>query len=116
MSRLLTDIVTEVLSRRVDFELLADLATRDRLAEQLAALGPDIVIVGLFDGEIDEIGALILKTVPAARVLVITSDGRNAFMYEMRPHRSALPDFSLESMVAACVGLEVSAPALRPKD
>jgi DNA-binding NarL/FixJ family response regulator len=104
ISRLLTDIVIEVLSHRIDFELIAEVDTRDNLVERLRSLRPDIVIVGLFDGETDEIGSLILSAMPTIKVLAITSDQHDAFLYEMRPHRTVMSKFSLETLIAACFG------------
>ena len=104
ISSLLSDIITEVVSQRVDLKAMAQLDQRDTLRERLPALAPDLVVIGLRAGETDEIGALVLKMVPAAKVLVISSDGRHAYFHQMRPHRALLFDFSPGELIAVLLG------------
>jgi hypothetical protein len=86
--------------------LVGRIHDRDRLIERLSALAPEVVFIGLRAGETDEVGALVLKAVPAAKVLVITHDARYAYLHELRPTRSELFDFSPSNLSAAIIGAD----------
>ena len=92
LSPLLSDIISESVGARLGLSLVGHIQDRDRLDETLSALAPDIVFVGLRAGESDDIGLSVLRVVPAARVLAISSDGRNAYLHEMRPIRIKLSE------------------------
>jgi DNA-binding NarL/FixJ family response regulator len=107
---LLSELIAEVVSQQIDLKLIARLGEGDVLTERLPALAPDLVIIGLRRGETDEIGPLALGLVPNAKVLVISNDGRCAYLHEMRPHRKVFFDFSPTNLLAALAGAESSAP------
>jgi hypothetical protein len=101
---LLSAIITETLSRRVDLQLLREIEERDALAERLAALSPDLAVIGLAPGESDQIGALLLSHVPQARIVLVASGADYTCLYEMRPHREVLFDFSPDTLLTALLG------------
>jgi hypothetical protein len=100
---LLSEILAEVASKRVQLKVIAQIE-RDALTEQLPVLAPDLVLIGLRSGETDEIGSIVLKLVPGARVLVLSNDVHDAYLHEMRPHRTVLRNFSQAHLVAAFEG------------
>lgn len=104
ISPLLSDIITEVMSQHVDLNIIAQFDNRDPIFNRLPALAADLVVIGLRTGETDEIAALALKAVPAAKVIGISSDGRNAYLHEMRPYRALMFDFSPSELIAALRG------------
>jgi len=104
LSPLLSDIISESVGARLGLSLVGHIQDRDRLDETLSALAPDIVFVGLRAGESDDIGLSVLRVVPAARMLAISSDGRNAYLHEMRPIRIKLANFSAISLANAIIG------------
>jgi len=101
---LLSEILSEVVRDGGRLKLVAQISESDALTERLPRLAPDVVLVGLRAGETDEIGTLVLKLVPSAKVLVLSNDGRDAYLHEVRLHRTVLRDFSLPSLLAALVG------------
>jgi DNA-binding NarL/FixJ family response regulator len=101
ISPLLSALVAEAVSRRVELRLLAQFDGRDGLAERLEALNPQIVVVGLGPGESDDIGASLLAHVPRAKILLISGGGDYAYVYEMQLHRGVLFDFSPDTLAAA---------------
>lgn len=100
---LLSAILAEVASKGVQLRLIAQIE-RDALTDQLPVLAPDIVIIGLHGGETDEIGSAVLKLVPGARVLVLSKDAHDAYLHEMRAHRTVLRNFSSAHLLAALEG------------
>jgi hypothetical protein len=101
ISPLLSTLVAEAVSRRVELRLLAQFDERDRLAQRLKALNPQIVVIGLGPGESDDIGASLLAHVPRAKILLISCGGEYAYVYERHPHRGVLFDFSPDTLTAA---------------
>lgn len=97
---LLADIIVEVVCEQLHLELIAQFHDRDALAERLPALAPDLVVIGVHPGEADQIGAFALTLVPAAKVMVLSHDGRDASFYEIAKGRTELHDFSPAGLLA----------------
>jgi DNA-binding NarL/FixJ family response regulator len=100
---LLSEVLVEVASKGIQLRVIAQIE-RELLAEQLPLLQPDIVLIGLRIGETDEIGSAVLQLVPGARVLVLSNDVHDAYLHEMRPHRTVLRNFSPANLLAALEG------------
>jgi DNA-binding NarL/FixJ family response regulator len=105
MSPMLRDLVTELMAEHVNVDLVDELDTRDGLEEQLQALVPDLILIGLGRGEGDEIGLSLVRFLPNAKVIAFSSDGRNAFVHRMQPQRTALLDVSPQMLIEAILGL-----------
>jgi hypothetical protein len=97
---LLSDIIAEVARDDTRLNLVAQFAERDELAARLPVLAPDFVLVGLFSEETDDVGASILSLVPTAHVLALSNDGRHGYLYQMRPQRTMLENFSPADLLA----------------
>jgi chemotaxis response regulator CheB len=104
MSPLFSDIIGDLLSEKVGLNLVDQIGDREMLAEQLPKLQPDLVVIGLSSGEGDDIGRFVLQLVPAAKVLAISSNGRDAYLHQMRLHRRLLLDFSPANLLSAIDG------------
>jgi len=104
ISPLLSALVEEAISRRLELQCIERIDERAELPERLDALQPDLVVVGLNPGESDEIGAVLLARVPRAKIVLISGGGDYAYVYEMQPHRGMLFDFSPETLAAAIFG------------
>jgi hypothetical protein len=77
---LLRDIIAALLRTRTP-DTVADLARRVP-PDEVKSLMPDLIVVGLRKGERDRIGRKYATCIPAATVLVLSSDGRDAFLYK----------------------------------
>src|SRR4051794_1157952 len=104
LSTLLGEIIERVVMKQVELEVVARLDDQTALCERLRLLAPDLVLIGLRPGQTDAIAGSMLACVPAAKVIVFTSDGRHAYLHEMRAHRAALIDVTPEALIAAIVG------------
>jgi hypothetical protein len=87
---LLSEIIIEAAHEKVRLELVGEISSRDGLAEQLPALQPDLVLVGLRAGETDEIGAFVLTLVPASIVLLLSNDVPGNSPYPLDQARAVL--------------------------
>jgi len=104
ISPLLSAIVAQALSHSVRLHVLGCIAERNGIERRVAQLAPDLVVIGLQTGESDSLGAALLQHVPGAKILLIASAGDCAFLYEMRPYRAMLFDFSPENLLATLLG------------
>lgn len=104
LSPIVRDIILRILPRSVDLEVVADFETQSPPKGILKDLDPDVIIIGLLAGEIDSSASLLLSVVPRAKVIALSSEGRNAFIHEMRPHRSVIKDISPHALVSAISG------------
>jgi DNA-binding NarL/FixJ family response regulator len=104
MPTLLSDVIKEVISRSVTLEVVAELPERESVSEAILSLAPDIVFIGLLQGEADTVGSNLLRLAPRAKVIAISSNGRNAYVYEMLAHRDALLEFTPAMLVQAVLG------------
>lgn len=101
VSPLLADLVLDVLRPHLELRVDAVIGRRDRLADHLCALAPDLVVLGLRENETDELAGALLPILPTAEFLVVAANGRHAWLYGMRPHRAALDELTVSSLVSA---------------
>jgi hypothetical protein len=99
VSPLLAELVTSVLRPHLALDVVAVLHTRDLLEERLRLIAPNLVILGLVGAETDASARPLLAVLPSAEFLVLEPTGRNAWRYEMRPHRTAMMDFSASALI-----------------
>jgi DNA-binding NarL/FixJ family response regulator len=109
---ILTQIVTEVLAKP-DIRAEGSFNSADG-CEQVAALRPDVVIVGLEDDSADEHGLppkcrRVLSRHPWARVLSLAHDGREAVLHELHPRRTVLGEASPQKLLETIRGARTQA-------
>ena len=79
--------------------MVGELFTRDGLEEQLQALAPDLILIGLDRNEGDEIGPSLVRLLPNAKVIAFSNNARNAFIHRMQPYRTALLGVSPQVLI-----------------
>jgi len=89
---------------QITLDVVARFDKRALLREKLPEIGPDLVLVGLRSHETDRIGRSLLKLLPIAKVIAISSDARQAYLHEMRAHRAAIIDVSTRALIEAIRG------------
>ncbi len=100
---LLRDLVVAVLPPQ-SLDVIAVLDTRAALAARLAALAPDLVLLGLRGTETDAVARPLLALRPRARVLVLAADARAAWLHQAAGPPAALPGLSAAALRAALLG------------
>jgi chemotaxis response regulator CheB len=68
MSPIFRDLIAGLMTGYRNLDVVEKFDTRDRLEEQLAAVAPDLILIGLGKNEPDEIGAPLADSDEAARV------------------------------------------------
>jgi hypothetical protein len=91
LPRMLSEIVEEILDQAEDVTVVA------------AGDEPrtDVFIVGAQHDELPPVGLAQLERQPKAKVLTIDRNGRDAHLYELRPHRTALGELSADTLLSA---------------
>ena len=101
VSPLLADLVKAVLRPHLILDVVEVLSTRHRLMERLQDISPDLVLLGLLNGEDDTCAVPILAALLSVRILVLAANGAQAWLYEAGPHRTALPKLSSTDLIDA---------------
>jgi chemotaxis response regulator CheB len=104
MSRMLSDIITALVTDHAALDLVAEFDNRADAENRLSAIAPDLILIGLRDGEPDGIGRTLLALVPSAKVIAFSSDGRNGYLHEMRALRVEITDISPQGLIDAILG------------
>jgi chemotaxis response regulator CheB len=99
VSPLLADLVKAVLQPHLLLDVVEVLSTRHRMMERLQDLSPDLVLLGLLNGEDDACAVPILAALLSVRILVLAANGAQAWLYESGLHRTALPKLSSSDLI-----------------
>jgi len=90
LPQMLSEIVKDILGQATDVTV-ADTPAADT----------DVVIVGAQEDELPVAALVQLERQPKSKVLTINRHGRNAYLFELRPCRTALGEVSAEVLLAA---------------
>ncbi len=101
LSPFLRELVASVLAPEFPVDVVGALDTRENLAVRIREHAPDIVLLGLGEGEADAMDPLLLKASSLARILALTHNGQSAWLYESPGRRVALSDLSIASLKEA---------------
>jgi hypothetical protein len=98
LPRIVREFVRDAAGPDPDVRLVAELSRGDDLISAVEKTEGRLAIVGgtaLSEPEI----AAVLHSHPETRVLELVDDGRETFLYELRPHRVKLGQISPRSLV-----------------
>jgi DNA-binding NarL/FixJ family response regulator len=104
LSPLLADIVKQLVGDQIGLDIVARFDRRALLSTKLPQIAPDLVLVGLRSHEADGVGRSVLEFLPTAKVISLSSDARQAYLHEMRPHRAIIVDVSARALIEAIRG------------
>ncbi|MGB8898414.1 MAG: hypothetical protein WCC90_03770 [Methylocella sp.] len=105
MPPLFRDLITELVASPRGLNVVAELDSRQELEERLHPLSPDLVLIGLAKNEGDETGLSLVRLLPNAKVIALSSGGRHAFVHQTQRQRTILPDVSPQTLIDAILGL-----------
>ncbi len=101
LSPFLRELVTSVLPPQISVDVVEVLGTREHLADRIREIAPDLVLLGLGEGEADAAALPLLAVRPLARILVLTRNGESAWLYESPGRRVTLSELSVASLKEA---------------
>ncbi len=91
---LLRDVIVQLMVKRVELDVVAELKVRRGLPGRLKILRPELVIFGLRRNETAAVIHALLREVPAAKFIALSSDGRSGVGFELRLYQTDLHDAS----------------------
>jgi DNA-binding NarL/FixJ family response regulator len=109
---ILNDIIGSVLQAAGDIEVVGRAASYPELVALARRLHPNVVIMELDESGPPGLGWDLYLNDPLLRVLGVVDEGRQTFVYELRPHRTALGELSPEALVAAVRRISGGQPSL----
>lgn len=100
MPRVLSDIISETLLSEPSVDVRAEDGSSDAV-ETVRRVAPDVAIVGDDSAAGEEDWERLLDELPRLKVLTILDDGREGFLYELRPCRVPLGEVSPQTVLDA---------------
>jgi hypothetical protein len=97
---ILHDVVRGILEVQQDMAVVGDLERPEELGSTIAETGAAFVIWGVED-DVSDFYPDVLHQWPQVRVLAVQGEGRQSFLWEMRPMRAPLGELSPGRLIAA---------------
>ena len=98
---MLREIVERTLSTDAGIAVVGAVETRDALDAVVRDMAVDVILVAGPTDDDDESYSRLLFAAPRTTLLVITHDGRGAYLYALRPHKAPIDDVSGSGILAA---------------
>lgn len=105
------EIIRDLLSDEPGLDLVAEAVADVDLSGLVNATRADVLVMSLPDAELSDAASRVLELHPRVRLLGVVADGRDAILYELRPHHRSLGDVSPDALVAALRG-DYGAPSI----
>ena len=97
---ILHDVIRGIVEAQRDMAVVGDLDRPDDLGRTIAETRAAFVIWGVED-EVSDFYPDFLHQWPQVRVLAVQGEGRQSFLWEMRPTRAPLGELSRGRLIAA---------------
>jgi chemotaxis response regulator CheB len=98
MPAMLRELLVRIVAQAPDIEIVADLPDDDLRSPSALQRQADVVVVDSDRAPVEDVAALLLERC-RTKVLGLSSDGRRAFLHELRPHRVPLGELSPAAFV-----------------
>jgi hypothetical protein len=98
MPTMLRQLLIRIVAQVPDLDIVAELPDDDLRSPRITEIPADVVVVDSDQAPMDAVEAL-LRTHCQTRILGLSSDGRRAFLHELRPHRVPLGELSPAALI-----------------
>jgi hypothetical protein len=106
MPQMLREIMRELVSHERDLEIVGEFGDQDAALQVIDGRGAAVLITSLNQSAHLGIANLLSKA-PHLRVLAVSGDGRESFLYELRPDERPVGELSRQTFLAAVRGQPV---------
>lgn len=110
LPRVMRDIIRDLVSGERGIDLVAETSADVDLSGLVDATRADVLVMSLPDEGLPRAASQMLAEHPGVRLLGVVADGRDAVLYELRPHHRSLGDVSPGALVAALRGHDHETP------
>ena len=94
-------MVRNALESEPDMEVIGGLVELDQLRQAIESAAADVVVLGAQDSALSDLGSELLYQYPHINVLTLSPDGRQAFLYQIRPYQTVVEDVSSRGLLEA---------------
>jgi hypothetical protein len=112
LPRVMREIIRDLLSDEQGLDLVVEAVADVDLSGLVDATRADVLVMSLRDAALPDAASRVLESHPRVRLLGVVADGRDAILYELRPHHRSLGDVSPTALVAALRGDHHEPPSL----
>ena len=98
---MLRDIVARLIDEQADMQTLPPADAEIDLVDQIESPEPDVLLLACEREKAKEQASRALDRNPRLKVMTLTGNGREATVFELRPHEQSLGTMSPESLVDA---------------
>jgi DNA-binding NarL/FixJ family response regulator len=98
LPRMIREIISDTLASQDDMEVVAELPTLASLPAALEDSQADVVVLG---GDDPMLAVALLQRIPHLTVLAVSEEGRESWLYELRPKRVLISEISPRRLVGA---------------
>jgi DNA-binding NarL/FixJ family response regulator len=107
MPRMLHDLVRRVIEDAPDLDVVGEVPGTADVSDTAERTGAQLVVTGS-DDALESGWRDVLERSPGLRIVSVVDDGRDAHLYEMRPHRVLLGAISPEALLEVLRGSAVA--------
>lgn len=115
MPTMLRQLLVRIVEQVPDIDIIAELPGHDLRSPEVLESTPDFVVVDSDQAPMEDVAALLLARC-RTKVLGLSSDGRRAFLHELRPHRVSLGELSPTALIDVIRRGEPHPAAARDQD
>jgi DNA-binding NarL/FixJ family response regulator len=102
LTGILKDIVRSLLEEQDDMTVVGWLPDHATLREAILRTTPEVLVWGMDDdANVLDVAPQLFGDHPTLKVFEVRDDGRQGFLWELRPHRTTLGEISPLGLVAA---------------
>lgn len=111
MPPLLHDIVSDLVGRQDDMHIVGEMDADGSLQSSVRRYDADVVILGVATSDVPVDVQDLVYEQRGTKVLAVESDGRHAWLYELRPHQVRIGEVSPKMLIDTIRAATASAPA-----
>jgi DNA-binding NarL/FixJ family response regulator len=97
----LREVVVRALADQTDLRVVGEVDDPVETLLYVGEIQADVVIVGMHDDELPGVASHLVNEYPSITVLAVSSDSRQAFLYELRPTLTPIGAVSRETLLGA---------------
>jgi DNA-binding NarL/FixJ family response regulator len=101
MPRMMREIVEPAVATQADMQVVGAVSARETLASEVGRTRAEVVIVGLDSAPQVPSYEAVLYAHPHLKMLAVVDSGREALLYELRPHTVPLGQVSVAGLLDA---------------
>ena len=108
--KLLGEIITSAFVSENAMSVIGEARGDDELVGLCERTQPNVIVMGMIDENTEAVAHRLLTRCPLAKIVAFASEGRNTFLFELRPHKVELGMLSSDDLVRLVRRMFVPAP------